>query len=199
MSDYSIYEVSSWTSDNHTNVSIASQTLTQFELSSQNNFASGDDDIIKLGVTLNGVVRYIYGVQIDQVPLQVGSTVTVAFDGNIYGDLLTGSAFASWEYYTPNVSDISIELTNYNISPSLSVATYGKDFKAYNSTLSYNIQAPQQKLVYNTKFKTLYNLNQKILLDSCDNNVYSVVPSELSAVAVNGRIKSALNFNVFIK
>jgi hypothetical protein len=167
--------------------------------SSQNNFASVDDDIIKLGVTLNGVVRYIYGVQTDQVPLQSGSEVTVDFDGNVYGDLLTGSTFASWEYYSPNVSDISIELTNYNISPSLSVATYGKDFKAYNSTLSYNIQAPQQRLVYNTKFKTLYNLNQKILWDSCDNNVYSVVPSELSAVAVNGRIKSALNFNVFIK
>jgi len=199
MSDYNVYEVSSWTSETHPSVSIDSNTLTQVVLSSSNNFASGDDDIIKLGVTINGVVRYIYGVQIDQVPNQVGSTVTVSFDGNVYGDLLTGATFSSWERYPQVASDVSIGLKSYNISPSLSVATYGKDFKAYNSTLSYNIQAPQQKLVYNTRFKTLYNLNQKILLDSCDNNVYSVVPSELSAVAVNGRIKSALNFNVFIK
>lgn len=199
MSDYNIYEVSSWTSDTHPSMNKNSQTLTQFVITSSNNFASGDDDIIKLGVTLNGVVRYIYGVQTDQVPNQIGSTVTVDFDGNIYGDLLTGSTLTSWEYYSPNVDHVSIELNNYNLSPSLTVSTYGKDFKAYHSTLSYNIQAPQQRVVYNTRFKTLYNLNEKVLLDSCDNNVYSVSPSELSAVAVNGRIKTALNFNVFIK
>jgi len=199
MSDYNIYEVSSWTSDTHSNATIASQTLTQFEISSQNNFASGDDDIAKVGITVDGVVRYVYGVQIDQVPQQVGSIVTISFDGNVYGDLLAGATFYSFEYYTPNAADVSIELNNYNLSPSLTVSTYGKDFKAYHSTLSYNIQAPQQKVVYNTRFKTLYNLNEKVLLDSCDNNVYSVSPSELSAVAVNGRIKTALNFNVFIK
>lgn len=201
MSDYNIYEVSSWTSDTHlpAQTSIFSQTLTQFEISSQNIFASGDDDIVKVGVTVDGVVRYVYGVQIDQVPQQVGSIVTISFDGNVYGDILTGAAFYSFEYYTPSTADVSIELNNYNLSPSLTVSTYGKDFKAYHSTLSYNIQAPQQRVVYNTRFKTLYNLNEKVLLDSCDNNVYSVSPSELSAVAVNGRIKTALNFNVFIK
>lgn len=200
MSNYNIHEISSWTPDNsHSNAGITSQTLTQFEITSQDFFLSGEDDIVKVGVSLNGVVRYVYGVQVDQIPQQVGSLIVVDFDGNVYGDLMTGGTFHSTQYYTPTSANISLALNSYNLSPNLQVATYGKDFKAYNSTLSYTIQAPQQRLVYNTRFKSLYNLNEKILIDSCNNNVYKVAPSELSAVAVNGRIKSALNFNVFIK
>lgn len=199
MSDYSIYEVSSWTSDTHSNAGITSQTATQFEITSQDTFGSYDDTLVKVGVNVDGVTRYVYGVHIDQVPQQVGAIVTIAFDGNVYGDLLSGSTFVSYEYYNPNANHVVLELNNYNLSPSLTLATYGKDYKPYHSTLSYNIQAPQQRVVYDSKFRKLYNLNDNILLDSCNNRVYSVVPSDLSAVAVNGRIKTALTFNVFIK
>ena len=199
MSDYNIYEVASWTSEPHSSMSVSAQTLTEFKLSDQNSFSCGDEDIIKLGVVINGVTRYVYGVQADQEPLVGGFRLTISFDGNVYGDLLSVGTPSTFEFYAPTPADVSISLTNYNISPSLSVATYGKDYKPYHSSLSYNISAPQQRLVYNTSFKTLYSLNEKVLLDSCQQFAYSVSPSELSAVAVNGRIKTALNFNVFVK
>tara|TARA_B110000908_G_scaffold63842_1_gene77661 strand:- start:2757 stop:3356 length:600 start_codon:yes stop_codon:yes gene_type:complete len=199
MSDYNIYEVASWTSQTHSSMGVSAQTLTEFKLSAQNSFSCGDEDIIKLGVVINGVTRYVYGIQADQEPLVGEFRLTISFDGNVYGDLLSEGTPSTFEFYASTANDVSLRLINYNLSPSLSVATYGKEYKPYHSNLSYNISAPQQKIVYNTRFKTLYNLNEKVLVDLCQQSVYSVSPSELSAVAVNGKIKSALNFNVFIK
>lgn len=199
MSDYNIYEVAPWTSQTHGSMGVSAQTLTEFKLSAQDAFLCGDEDIIKLGVVINGVTRYVYGIQADQEPLVGAFRLTILFDGNVYGDLLSEGTPSTFQFYASTANDVSLSLINYNLSPSLSVATYGKEYKPYNSSLSYKISAPQQRIVYNTRFKTLYNLNEKVLVDLCRQTVYSVSPSDLSAVAVNGKIKSVLNFNVFIK
>ena len=200
MSEYNIYNVPSWTVSSLGVAYVSSQSGNEFSITAQNFFPSGEEDVVKIGFTILGIVKYVYAIQIDQIPQQQDFVGVFSFDGNVYGDLVSSGTFTSFEYYIPDSNDISIEIDHYNISPRFTVSTYGKEYIPYNFTEAYNISVPQKRLIYNDKFKSLYNnYNEKVLVDICSFKAYKVSPTDLSTVAVNGKIKSALNFNVIIK
>ena len=203
MSDYSIYKISSYIVHNVDLKfeSVGDGTFTLIEEQSPSpTFPVNLYDIVRVTVLHNGVYKFIYGVYQDQTYDGSDFRLVCGFDSNVYGGLAEAETDVIKLEYFPLPSTPILELNSYNLSPNFQVATYGKKFTPYNYKESYTISVPQQRLVFDSGLKSLYNnYRDKVLVDSCNNRAYSVSPSELSAVAVNGRIKTALNFNVLIK
>ena len=203
MSDYSIYKISSYSVHNVDLKfeSVGDGTFTLIEEQSPSpNFPVNLYDIVRVTVLHNGVNKFIYGVYQDQTYDGADFRLVCGFDSNVYGGLAEAETDVIKLEYFPLPSTPILELKSYNLSPNFQVATYGKDFKPYNFRESYNISVPQQRFSYGESVKSLYNnYDDKVLVDACNERAYSVSPTELSAVAVNGQIKTALNFNVLIK
>ena len=200
MSDHKVYRIGSWTTVLLGTTGVTSQSEDQFSITAANSSPSAEDELVKIGFTISGIVKYVYAVQVDQIPQQQGSVIVLSFDGNVYGEFVSDGTLTSFEYYTPSASDVVMNTNSYNLSPNFNVATYGKSFTPYNYTESYDISIPQQRLVYNEDLRSLYNnYDEKVLYDTCERRSYKVSPTDLSAVAVNGSIKSEINFNVLIK
>jgi hypothetical protein len=203
MSDYKIYEVPAYIVHNVDIKfeSVGDGTFTLIEEQSPSpNFPVNQDDLVKVTILHNGVQKHIYGVYQDQTYDGTDFRLICGFDSNVYGGLAEAETdVIKLEYYQiPAVSLMDVK--SYNIAPSLSISTYGKNFNPYNYTESYRISVPQQKISYDNGFKKLYtSYNEKVLIDSCEQRAYKVSPADLSAVALNGRVTTALNFNVLIK
>tara|TARA_R110002167_G_scaffold9942_8_gene45864 strand:- start:1098 stop:1706 length:609 start_codon:yes stop_codon:yes gene_type:complete len=202
MSDYSIYSISSYSVHSvdlkFESVSNGSFTLIE-EQSPSPNFPINQFDIIKVTITHNGILKFVYGVYQNQTYDGTDFRLICDFDSNVYGAYIQADTdVIKLEYYQLPATSI-FDLNSYSLSPSLQVATYSKSFKAYNVTESYTITAPREKSSYDKDFRELYSITEKVLVDTCNNRCYKVSPTDLSAVAVNGRITTALNFNVSIK
>ena len=202
MSDYSIYRVSTWNTVTTTIrfESVGNDTFTLIDDSPSASFPANEFDIVKVGVTHNGVKKYIYALYNDQTYDGTEYRLICDYDSDVYGGYASANTVLdSLEIFQLPATPV-VNLSSYNLSPRLELATYGKGYKGYNFTESYNISVPQQRLTYNDGLKSLYNnYDDKILVDTCENKAYKVSPSDLSAVAVNGRIRTSLNFNVIIK
>lgn len=200
MSNHKVYRIGSWTTVSLGSAGVTSQSENEFSIATQNGTPSAEDELVKIGFTISGIIKYVYAVQVDQIPQQQGSVIVLSFDSNVYGEFVSQGTLTSFEYYVPSASDVVMNTNSYNLSPNFNVATYGKSFTPYNYTESYDISIPQQRLVYNEDLRSLYNnYDEKVLHDTCEKKAYKVSPTDLSAVAVNGRIKSEINFNVLIK
>jgi hypothetical protein len=204
MSDYKIYNVTSYGVHSvdlkFESVSDGTFTLIEEETPSVNFAPINLYDVVKVTVSQNGVNKSIFGVFQDQTYDGMDYRLICGFDSNVYGGLAEANTdVIKLEYFQLPTSHI-LELNNYNLAPNFTVATYGKEYKAYNYTERYSIIAPQERMPYDSDLKQLYNnYNDKVLVDTCSEKVYKVSPTELSAVAVAGKIKTALNFNVVIK
>jgi len=201
MSDYNIY-IPTYNTAN-INCKIESVGVNSFtiieEQSPSPSFPVGAQDVIKVTVLHNGIQKTVYGVYQDQNYDGLDFRLICGFDSNVYGNLIEANTdIIKLEYYQLPSTPI-LELNSYSLAPSLQVATYGKSFNAYNIRESYTITAPKEKIKYNQSFRELYSLEEKVLVDSCSGKCYKVSPTELSAVAFNGRVTTALNFNVLIK
>ena len=202
MSDYSIYKIDTYVHHNQPLMfeSINDETFTIIDDSPSANFPANAFDIVRVTVLHNGVNKFMYGVYNDQTYDGTEYRLICDYDSNVYGGIAeANTSVVKLEIFALPSTPI-LELNSYTLSPNFQVATYGKGFTPYNYRESYTISVPQQRLVFDSGLKSLYNnYSDKVLVDSCNNKAYSVSPSELSAVAVNGRIKTALNFNVLIK
>lgn len=202
MSDYSIYNISSYTivNINCKIESVGADTFTIIEEQSPSpNFPVNAFDIIKVTVSQNGVNKSLYSVYINQTYDGTDFRLICGFDSNVYGNLIEADTdVVKLEYYQLPSASI-LDLRNYSISPSIQLATYGKSFRPYHAVESYNIVAPEERIEFNASFRSLYSFDEKVLVDSCKNLAYKISPAELSVVATNGKIKTALNFNVIIK
>lgn len=203
MSDFNIYSVPSY----QVHVvdmkfeSVGTDSFVIIEEQSPSPSFPMNDGIVKVSVVNNGITKHIFGSFISQDYDGLDFRITIGFDSIVYGSLADAETdVIKLEYCEANDLELAMEVNSYNISPSIQSATYGKSFNQYHYTESYSLSVPQQRIAYNNEFRSLYvNYNDKVLIDSCENKVYKVSPTELSSVAVNGRIKTALNFNVVIK
>jgi hypothetical protein len=202
MSDYSIYRISSYITANIDCKieSVGSNNFTIIEEQSPSpSFPINLYDIVKVTVLQNGVQKNLYSVFEDQNYDGLDFRLTCGFDSNVYGNLIeVDTDVIKLEYY-PLPSTSILDLKNYSLSPNIQLATYGKQFTPYHAVESYNIVAPEERVEFGANFRSLYSFDEKVLVDSCRNVAYKVSPSELSVVATNGKIKTALNFNVLIK
>jgi hypothetical protein len=203
MSDYKIYEVPSY--DVH-NVdlkfeSVGDNTFTLIEEESPSpNFPVSAEDLIKVTVMNNGIQKSIYAVYQNQTYDGTDFRLFCGYDSKVYGGLAEAETDVIKLEYYPIPAYSLMDVEHYNLSPSLSVSTYGKSFTPYNYNESYNISVPQYNIHYNDDFKKLYtSYNEKVLVDSCNHFAYKISPEELSVLAINGKIKTSLNFNVLIK
>lgn len=202
MSDYKIYRVGTWNTVT-TQIrfeSVGNDTFTLIDDSPSANFPANEFDIVKVTVLHNGVKKSIYALYNDQTYDGLEYRLICDYDSDVYG----GYAAANTDVYSLEIYALPathiLELSSYNLSPNFEIATYGKNYTPYNYEEGYNIVAPQERLTYNSSFKELYNnYDEKILVDTCENKAYKVSPTDLSVVAVGGKIKTALNFNVLIK
>lgn len=201
MSDYKIYSIASYTHHNQPLrfESVGNDTFTIIDDSPSANFPVDPFDLVKVTVLQNGVKKYIYGVYDDQTYNGIEYRLICTFDSVVYADLAqANTSVEKLEYYALPSTHI-LDLSNYSLVPELNVATYGKYSNVYNTVERYTITAPQQKLNLNQNLRELYSFSEKVLVDSCTGKAYKVSPSEISAVAVGGKITTALNFNVIIK
>lgn len=200
MSDYNIYiPTYNIATVVHRFESIDEETFTIIDDSPSASFPANDFDVVKVTIQHNGLLKTIYGVFKDQTYDGLEYRLICTYDSNVYG----GIAEANTPVHTLEIFEIPanpiLELKSYSLAPSLQVATYGKSFQPYNVRESYTITAPKERVQYNKNFRDLYSLEEKVLVDSCSGRCYKVSPTELSTVAFNGRITTALNFNVLIK
>lgn len=202
MSDFSIYRIGTWNTVSTVTrfESVGNDTFTIIDDSPSANFPANEFDIVKVTVVHNGVNKVIYAVYNDQTYDGTEYRLICDYDSDVYGGVATANtAVERLEIFALPSTSI-VDLKSYNLSPKFSVATYGKNFTPYNYEESYTITAPSERITFDSSFKALYNnYDDKVLVDTCNNRAYGVSPTDITAVAVNGRIKSALNFNVLIK
>lgn len=201
MSDYNIYiPTYSTVTTTIRFESVGTNTFTLIDDSPSAAFPANAFDIVKVTVLHNGVSKTIFGVYNDQTYDGIEYRLICDFDSDVYGGVAqANTAVQSLKIFALPSTPI-VALNSYNLSPNFKVATYGKNFTPYNYVESYNIAVPVQRFEYDAGFKSLYNnYDDKILVDSCSNRAYSIAPTELSARAVNGQLKTELNFNVIIK
>ena len=204
MSDYTIYRVPAYQTHNvdmkFESVSDGEFTLIE-EQSPSPSFPVNGNDIVKVKVLHNGVSKYIYALYKSQDYDGLDFRLTCSFDSDVYGGIAEAETDVITLEYVDEADLVSaIDVKGYNLSPNFTVATYGKSYNAYNFVESYNISIPQERIKYSNGFKSMYNnYDDKILVDVCDRKVYKVSPTDLSVTAVNGSIKTSLNFNVIIK
>jgi hypothetical protein len=202
MSDYSIYSVGSYTTANIDCKieSVGDNNFTIIEEESPSpSFPVGLYDIVKVTVLQNGIEKSVYSVYEDQTYNGTDFRLICGFDSNVYGNLIEADTdIVRLEYYQLPSTPI-LDLRNYSLSPNIQLATYGKSFTPYNVVESYSIVAPEERIEFGASFRSLYTFSEKVLVDTCRNVAYKVSPTDLSVVATNGKIKTALNFNVVIK
>ena len=203
MSEYNIYSISSYNTISYDckveSVGENSFVILEEETPNPPAFPINTYDIVRVTVSQNGINKQVYGVYENQTYDGTDYRVIVGFDSNVYGNLIEANTdIIVLEYYPLPTTPI-VELKSYNLSPNIQVATYGKSFNAYNVRESYTITAPKERIDYNSSFRELYSIDEKVLVDACSNKCYKVSPTELSAIALNGRVTTALNFNVLIK
>lgn len=202
MSDYNIYSIPSYITHN-VDCKIESVGDDSFviieEQSPSPSFPVNAFDIVKVTISQNGVKKSVFGVYENQTYDGIDFRLTCGFDSNVYGDFIEAETNVEKLEYYPLPSSAILSLRSYSLTPTMSVATYGKSYNVYNVQESYNITAPKERIVFNSNARALYSVEEKVLVDSCNGKAYKVSPTELSAVAFAGKITTALNFNVLIK
>lgn len=202
MSDYSIYQIPSYTvvSTVIRFESVGNDTFTLIDDSPSAAFPANQFDIVKVTVIDNGVKKSIFALYNDQTYDGTEYRLICDYDSDVYGGIAAANTSVhKLEIYALPATSI-VDLNSYNLSPNFRVSTYGKEYSAYNYEEFYNISVPQQRLTFDSGFKSLYNnYDDKVLVDTCNQRAYKVSPADLSAVAVNGRVTTALNFNVLTK